>query len=79
MTFTGANKNGDYLIVNFGKRHQSVDGYFFLKIKDSQLGVLALANYPDNELKKAAENDYEYSTEGNNFRPTLIIPTSKCI
>ncbi|XP_018577776.2 uncharacterized protein LOC108916064 [Anoplophora glabripennis] len=65
----GANKQGDYLVVGTARRKNLlVDGFLYLKINDSNLGVLESPKLPGTALYKTDYSE-EYSAEGIEITP----------
>lgn len=56
--FSGGNQNGDYLVVATSRRQNKlIDGFLYLKIKDSDYGILETIKLPRTDLLQA--NDEE--------------------
>lgn len=58
--FSGGSKNGDYLILATSRRQNKLtDGFLFLKIKDSDYGILETLKVPRSDLlQKDDENGF---------------------
>nr|XP_023014881.1 uncharacterized protein LOC111504538 [Leptinotarsa decemlineata] len=65
----GANKNGDHLVVGLATRPDVVDGFLYLKIAGSNLGVLETPKLPSTTLCKTKENKSYYFAEGIKMEP----------
>ncbi|KAJ8965097.1 hypothetical protein NQ314_004385, partial [Rhamnusium bicolor] len=66
---TGGNKYGDYLAVGTARRKNLlVDGFLYLKINSSNLGLLESPKLPDSALYKTEDTE-EFSAEGINIIP----------
>ncbi|XP_044271324.1 uncharacterized protein LOC123015587 isoform X2 [Tribolium madens] len=67
--FNGANKNGDYLVVGTARRKKKlVDGFLYLLIKNSGLGLLETPKLPGTALYQTEEIG-EYEAEGLKISP----------
>ncbi|XP_060528430.1 uncharacterized protein LOC132703289 isoform X2 [Cylas formicarius] len=64
VNFNGANKNGDYFIFATARRkNRLIDGLFFLKVANSNMGVLTIPKIPDTTLFNDGDED-KYEAEG---------------
>ncbi|XP_022918645.2 uncharacterized protein [Onthophagus taurus] len=62
--FNGANSKGDYFIIATARRsNKLVDGFIYLKINDSKLGLLESPKLPSTALYQLEETQ-EYKAEG---------------
>jgi hypothetical protein len=67
--FNGANKSGDYLVVGTARRkNKLVDGFLYLMVKDSGLGLLETPKLPGTSLYQIEEVE-EYEAEGIKISP----------
>ncbi|KAJ3642305.1 hypothetical protein Zmor_025104 [Zophobas morio] len=67
--FNGASKTGDYLVVGTARRkNQLVDGFLYLLIKDSGLGLLETPKLPGTALHQPQDLE-KYEAEGIALTP----------
>ncbi|KRT80738.1 hypothetical protein AMK59_4916, partial [Oryctes borbonicus] len=73
--FNGANSKGDHFIIATARRkHGLIDGFIYLKIKDSNLGVLESPNLPNTDLYQKTEKQ-AYEVDG--IRINVIEPMKR--
>ncbi|XP_066246625.1 uncharacterized protein [Euwallacea similis] len=73
--FNGANRNGDHFAVGTARRpNRLIDGFFYLKIKNSKFGILELPKAPDTSLFNTEEEE-SYAAEG--IKVTNVEPMKK--
>ncbi|RZB94432.1 uncharacterized protein BDFB_004454, partial [Asbolus verrucosus] len=67
--FNGASKNGDYLVTGMARRkNKLIDGFMYLLIESSGLGLLETPKLPGTSLYQNEENE-EYAAEGIKLTP----------
>ncbi|KAF2880635.1 hypothetical protein ILUMI_25529 [Ignelater luminosus] len=73
--FNAGNAQGDYLVTGTARRkNKLIDGFLFLKVASSNLGVLETPKVPCTSLYKTEDND-EFSAEG--LKVTSLVPMKK--
>lgn len=69
MYFNGSNGNGDYLVVGTARRkNRLVDGFLYLLVEESGLGVLETPKLPGTSLYQTEESE-EFGAEGIKIFP----------
>lgn len=73
--FTGGNQSGDYLVTALARRQDKLlDGFFFLKIESSGLGVLESPKLPGTSLR---QNEQEEGFVADGIKMVVIEPMRK--
>lgn len=69
MYFNCANASGDHLVVGTARRKDKlIDGFFYLKLNNNEIGLLESAKLPDTSLYQE-EDVEEYAAEGIKISP----------
>lgn len=72
----GANSSGDHLILGTAQRPKNLlDGFLFLKLKKTNLGILESIRVPNTALKQTDEEFGSFAAEG--FKFTMLEPMKR--
>lgn len=68
--FSGANQNGDYLLVATSRRQNKlIDGFLYLKLKNTDYGILESLKLPSTDLVQM-DDESGFAAEGINIECT---------